>query len=220
MATTYSFPYISTHSIRFCLILVLVNTNIVTSSESGVTASITTGTQIAEGNFSLSELDKFGHVDGVWGKAIINHEMSQYIDPISVIKGIKGFISTLMWIYNTYKSLTEEPKATLDDVIKQIDSEFRDVKAQLTKIATTLHKLEIYTYRDVDLVVDKSISDITHKTTTDLSTRAINLYDQLFTFMRGILGIHTTSPDLLDTLRNLHDVSSFYFIFIRLFTNL
>jgi len=206
MAIPFSSSYIFTHSNLIFLILILVNTNVVFSSDSSVMASNTARIPSTEGNFSLSELDKFGHVDGVWGKVTINHEISQYMDPFTIVKAMKGFASSLMSIYGMYKSFMEKP-ATLDDVIKKIESEFKDVKAQLTQIATTLHKLEIYTYRDVDLVVDKSISDVVHKTTTDLGNRAVNLYDQLFTFMRGILGIHTASPDLLDTLRNLYDVS-------------
>lgn len=192
----------------------LVNTNVATSSDSNVTASNTTGIPITDGSFSRSELEKFGHVDGVWGKLIIGHEINQYMDPITVLKVIKGFASSLVTIYNMGQSMVRMPQTTLDDVVKKIDTEFKDMKTQLTEIASALQRMEIYTYRDVDLAVDKSISDMAHKTKTDLATRAIGLYDQLFTFLRGILGIHTASPDLLVTLRNLYDVSLFHLIFI------
>lgn len=80
-------PFIATHSTLICLILVLASTNIVLSDLSA-TASNATAIPVTEEHFSLSELDKFGLVDGVWGKVITNHEMSQYMDPISILKGI------------------------------------------------------------------------------------------------------------------------------------
>lgn len=126
MAIPSSPFYIFTHSTLIFLILILVNTNVVFSSDSIVTASNTAGIPATEGNFSLSELDKFGHVDGVWGKVTINHELSQYMDPFTILKGMKGFASSLMSIYGMYKSLMEKP-TTLDDVIKKIESEFKDV---------------------------------------------------------------------------------------------
>lgn len=103
--------------------------------------------------------------------------------------------------------MTEEPQATIKDVIKKMESEFKDVKGQLTHISTELQNLKIFTYHNVDLAVDLSVSDIIHKTNTDLANRAINLFIQLVTFMKGMLGANTLSPDLMEPIRNLYDVS-------------
>ncbi len=133
------------------------------------------------------------------------------------IKTIIGFASSIKKVYDYFDSLLNPaitPKFTVDDVMNKMDAQFTQVKGDLMEIKAKLSGQEISAYREVEMAIDGAYNDMYHKSTVDIPTRAVKLYDQLAAFMKGMLGKTQTLPDLLNTVRDLYDVSYQYFMLV------
>ncbi len=137
---------------------------------------------------------------------------------LAELKTIIGFASSMKGVYEYFNSLFNPavtPKHTVDDVMKKIDMQFTQVKLDLAEIKEKLSAQEIYAYREVELAINGAFNDMYHKNSIDIQSRAIKLYDQLDVFLKGMLGNTNTLPDLLNTVRDLYDVSyRQYFILV------
>ncbi len=127
---------------------------------------------------------------------------------------IVGFASSMIDIYQFFDSIFNPaitPKYTVDDVMNKINVQFSEVKKDLTEIKEKLSEQEIYAYREVELAINGAYNDMYLKSSIDIQSRAVKLHDQLDIFMQGMLGIANTFPDLLNTVRDLYDVSYYQY---------
>lgn len=152
----------------------------------------------SSGNLSISGSNDLGNV--------ISTDESKYVLPLTTII---GFLPKLYQVYKTIDTLLnpEEPKKTLEDVMNRVTQEFSEVKNQLKVIEKKLIQQEIYVYRDVEAAVVVSLNALKHQSSIDIQSGANTLYNQLNLFLNGMLGHSITNPDLLVTLRELHEVS-------------
>ena len=129
------------------------------------------------------------------------------------VNTIVGFASSMIGIYQFFDTLLNPaitPKYTVDDVMSKMDVQFTQVKGDLMEIKGKLSAQEIAAYREVEMAINGAYNDMYHKSTVDIPSRAVKLYDQLDVFMKGMLGKTQTIPDLLNTVRDLYDVSNQY----------
>ncbi len=97
----------------------------------------------------------------------------------------------------------EAPKYTIDDVMDQLNTQFADVKNQLSVIYNKMQKQDIDAYHAVEDAVTAADTDIQFNNTLELNSRALNLYDQLNVFSRGMLGQNSLSGDILQVTSDL-----------------
>jgi len=115
---------------------------------------------------------------------------------------------------------TITPKYTVGDVMKKLDTQFTQVKGDLTEIIARWSAQEISTYRELEMAINNAFNDIRLGSSIDSQSKAVKLYNQLDAFMQGMLGATKTFPDLLNSVRDFYDVSYpyfmlFFFIFIH-----
>lgn len=145
-----------------------------------------------------------------WEKTIHAYE-SEYALPIMTVI---GFLPKIYEIYKKIDALLnpEAPKQTLEDVVLKVTQEISEVKNQLKAIEKKLTQQEIYVFHNIERVVNGGLNDLKFKSTINLESRAVELFDQLSTFVNGMLGQSTVIPDLLATLKSLNEVSMFFII--------
>ena len=114
--------------------------------------------------------------------------------------------------------MSQPPKNTVDDVMKLLRTEMKEVKEQINKIEKRLTEQEIYLYQNVEDAVSDAINDYIFQSHVDLPSRAVKLYDRLETFMsKGMLGQGTLSADLMKTLVDLYDVIGLKYYYLNYF---
>jgi len=96
---------------------------------------------------------------------------------------ILGYASRISFLVNLIGSFVKEaPKYTIDDVMDQLNTQFADVKNQLSVIYNKMQKQDIDAYHAVEDAVTAADTDIQFNNTLELNSRALNLYDQLNVF--------------------------------------
>lgn len=129
-----------------------------------------------------------------------------------------GFASSILTIFSFFDAMSQPPKNTVDDVMKLLRTEMKEVKEQINKIEKRLTEQEIYLYQNVEDAVSDAINDYIFQSHVDLPSRAVKLYDRLETFMsKGMLGQGTLSADLMKTLVDLYDVIGLKYYYLNYF---
>jgi len=113
---------------------------------------------------------------------------------------------------NVYKTRQKGPKYSIDDVMNQLNSQFSDVKKQLSVIYNKMQKQDIDAYRAVEDAVTAANSDIKLNSVLDLISRGSRFFDQLNIFSKGMLGENGFSADILQVTSDLLKVLSLLFI--------
>lgn len=201
MGTISFFLSITIHSILGVSLLTGV-TNAAELSNMEVTTTISTTTR----SVNVSEPGDGYNLE--WMNQVYTNE-SLYDLPDLPIMTIIGFLPKIYEVYKAINALLNPgaPKQTLEDVMAKITQDFSEVKNQLKGIEKRLTQHEVQMYHNVEKAVLGVINDIKYKSTINIESRAVELYDQLNIFVNGMLGISTVTPDLLETLRSLYDVS-------------
>jgi len=126
---------------------------------------------------------------------------------LSLVDGVDkilGYASRISFLVNLVGSFVKEaPKYTIDDVMDQLNTQFADVKNQLSVIYNKMQKQDIDAYHAVEDAVTAANTDIQFNNTLELNSRALNLYDQLNVFSRGMLGQNSLSGDILQVTSDL-----------------
>ena len=139
---------------------------------------------------------------------------------VAEIKTIIGFASSIKSMYEEFDKLLNPavtPKYTVDDVMSRINEQFSKVSQDLNEIKTTLNENQMAVYGNVELALNNAFNDMRLTNTIQLKSRAINLFDRLGEFMKGMLGKFNILPDLLKTVSGLYDVSYQYFMRVDLY---
>ncbi len=96
--------------------------------------------------------------------------------------------------------------------MNQLNSQFSDVKKQLSVIYNKMQKQDIDAYRAVEDAVTAANSDIKLNSVLDLISRGSRFFDQLNIFSKGMLGENGFSADILQVTSDLLKVLSLLFI--------
>ena len=130
-----------------------------------------------------------------------SNALDMFLGGIDKILGFTSMIFDFASLFGIY--LGEAPKYSIDDVMNQLNNQFSDVKNQLSVIYNKMQKQDIDAYHAVENAVTAANTDIQFNNTLELNSRALNLYDQLNVFSRGMLGQNSLSGDILQVTRDL-----------------
>jgi len=73
-----------------------------------------------------------------------------------------GFASSILTIFSFFDAMSQPPKNTVDDVMKLLRTEMKEVKEQINKIEKRLTEQEIFLYQNVEDAVSDAINDYTY----------------------------------------------------------
>jgi len=127
--------------------------------------------------------------------------LDMFLGGLEKIQGFKSMILDFASMFGIY--LEQAPKYSIDDVMNQVNTQFADVKSQLSVIYNKMLKQDIDAYRAVEDAITAANSDIKLNSTLDLTSRGLRLYDQLNIFSRGMLGQNGLSADILQATTDL-----------------
>lgn len=128
-----------------------------------------------------------------------------------VIIDFVGFVSSVIGIFSFFQTLlspTPDPKVTLDTVVKKLDEEFQQVNAKLSELLKKTTQLQISQYHSFEKALFGAINDMKYKEKdpATLNSRALTLFDELQSFMKGMLGQSNTAVDLIKAVMELQNV--------------
>ncbi len=117
---------------------------------------------------------------------------------------VLGYASRIVFVVNLFRSfLVEAPKYSIDDAMNLLNTQFDNVKNQLSVIYSKMQKKDIDAYHAVEDAVTAANIDIQLNSTLDLIPRGLRLFDQLIIFLKGLLGKNDLSADILQVTTDL-----------------
>lgn len=120
---------------------------------------------------------------------------------------VLGFSSSIVEISNFFGGLFgRASQFDIDDLMKEVTTQFNDVKLQLSTIYDHMKKQDVDAYRDVENALTAANHDVQVKNTLDLISRGLRLSDQLVIFAKGLLGQNSLSGDILAITGDLRKV--------------